>query len=289
MARSGEPVGRCAARTGTSPLISRAPLGTIARSYLWRDAAAALRRAIVSGELRQGERVSEAQLALEFGVSRMPVRDAIRVLVQEGLLSQEGTSTTVVGCSQAELGRLYDFRLVLERYALRLAIGRVAAAAEAELRAAVEAMRDAAAAPDPAAFGAADLAFHRALVAAAEDRWLLAAWERLAPTIEAAVAVADRHDGDWPKLAASHAALLAMVLRGDEDAAAADLERQLRGGGDQLAEAIARRHPSRPAHPAHPAHPAAAEEPGARSAVAAPPARRRPAAPGTTPSSHGRH
>lgn len=55
---------------------------------LWQGAADAVRRAIVSGELPDGVRVSEASLAETLGVSRAPVRDAIRVLLREGLLRQ---------------------------------------------------------------------------------------------------------------------------------------------------------------------------------------------------------
>jgi DNA-binding GntR family transcriptional regulator len=62
-----------------------APAGA---ATLWQGAAEAVRRAIVSGELQDGVRVSEASLAETLGVSRAPVRDAIRVLLREGLLQQ---------------------------------------------------------------------------------------------------------------------------------------------------------------------------------------------------------
>src|SRR5438093_2178733 len=100
---------------------------------LWPGAADAVRRAIVAGELRDGDRVSEASLAESLGVSRAPVRDAIRVLVREGLLQQGAWATTVVGCAPHDVEQLFDLRAYLETYAIRLAAAGLAAAAEAEL------------------------------------------------------------------------------------------------------------------------------------------------------------
>src|SRR5262245_46447974 len=80
----------------------------------WHDAADAVRRAIVTGELEHGARVSEASLAESLGISRAPVRDAIRVLVQEGLLLQGRWATTVVGCDAADIEQLFDLRAHLE-------------------------------------------------------------------------------------------------------------------------------------------------------------------------------
>ena len=151
---------------------------------LWQDPAHRVRRAIVSGELKHGARVSEASLAETLGVSRAPVRDAIRVLVQEGLLLQGAWATTVVGCAPGDIEQLFDLRAHLEAYAIRLAAPGLGGAAAALLRAA-DAMAAAAAAGDTGAYTGADLAFHRALVGAARHRWLSTSWEHLAPVIAA--------------------------------------------------------------------------------------------------------
>jgi DNA-binding GntR family transcriptional regulator len=195
---------------------------------LWREAAAAVRRAIVSGALQRGDQVSAPQLARQLGISQAPTRDAIRSLVQEGLLEQRGGVTLVACGPDADIVQLSDFRLHLEIYALRLAAGRVDPQAEGELRERLARMEDAAAGDDGEAFVPADVAFHRALVRAARHHWVLAAWENLAPTVEAVVQEGARLPRDRRAIAARHRRLLELVLRGDSDAAVAELQRHLK-------------------------------------------------------------
>ncbi|MBI3974277.1 MAG: GntR family transcriptional regulator [Chloroflexi bacterium] len=218
-------------------------LSTTSRTFLWQDAAAAVRRAIVAGDLRPGDRVSEAQLAGQLGVSRMPVRDAIRVLVQEGLLEQQHGATIVAAGSALDLHQLYDARLLLESHAIRLAAGRVPPAAEEELRRAIADMHAAAAAQDLTAFQAADLAVHQRLFGAAGHRWLRALWTTLAPTIAAAMAIADELAVEVRPMSAGaawHEALLEEVLDGDAAAAIARLDRRLRDAPSELVARLRR-------------------------------------------------
>ena len=211
-------------------------LKALTRTHLWQDAVATVRRAIVAGDLKAGERVSEHQLSIELNVSRMPVRDAIRVLVQEGLLRQENGATYVIGFAPADVQQLYDLRLYLESYAVRLVSGRPDPDWAAMLRKEAERMALAAAESDSQAFGAADIAFHRALCRAAKHRWLLTAWETLAPTAETALVLTDTRINRWPmaETAARHAALLALLIRGDTDGALAALTEQMQEPAEVL-------------------------------------------------------
>jgi GntR family transcriptional regulator of gluconate operon len=202
---------------------------------LWQDAADAVRRAIVTGEYKDGERVSEASLAETLGVSRAPVRDAIRVLVREGLLQQGGWATTVVGCSPRDIEQLFDLRAYLEAYAIRLAAGRLDAGAESELRVAADRMTAAAAEGDTGTYTGADLAFHRALVRAARHRWLLTSWEHMAPVIAATLPLgASPSRRPLAEVAAGHQAVLGFVLEGDALSAEATLRRHIRGAAAHL-------------------------------------------------------
>jgi GntR family transcriptional regulator of gluconate operon len=202
---------------------------------LWEGAADAVRQAIVTGELPDGARVSEASLAETLGVSRAPVRDAIRVLLREGLLQQGAWATTVVGCSTEDIRRLFDLRAYLEAYAIKLGAARVDAAACEELRAAADQMITAAGRDDTNAYAGADLAFHRALVRAARDRWLLSAWENLAPVIAATLALGANPSSRAPQeIAAGHRDILQFLLEGDVLSAEATLRRRLRGAVDHL-------------------------------------------------------
>ena len=213
-----------------------APNGSTAGSpTLWQGAADAVRRAIVSGELRDGVRVSEASLAETLGVSRAPVRDAIRVLVREGLLQQGAWATTVVGCSADDVRRLFDLRAYLEAYAIKLAAAGIDEAAREELRAAADQMVAAASRDDTSAYTGADLAFHRALVRAARERWLLSAWENMAPVIAATLDLGAHPSSRSPQeIAAGHRDILQFLLEGDPLSAEATLRRHLRGAVDHL-------------------------------------------------------
>jgi DNA-binding GntR family transcriptional regulator len=204
------------------------------RTYLWEDAAAVVRRSIVRGELRPGDRISEAQLAERLGVSRMPARDAIRALIKEGLLEQRHGATTVADAASDVL-QLLDARNLLETHAVRIASGRVSPAAEAEMRRAVAEMQAAADADDVAAHLQADLAFHRSLFEASGHRWLLVMWSTLAPTFAAAMEVAHEiaaRTRPMAESAASHAELLEELLRGDTPAAVARLQRKVSAAPD---------------------------------------------------------
>ena len=86
------------------------------------QAYARIRRAIVSGELEQGERLTEERLAGDLGLSRTPVRDAIRRLTHEGFVERgAGYSTRVASFPEDELDQLFQIRALLEAYAARRA------------------------------------------------------------------------------------------------------------------------------------------------------------------------
>jgi GntR family transcriptional regulator of gluconate operon len=197
---------------------------------LWQGAADAVRRAIVSGELPDGARVSEASLAETLGVSRAPVRDAIRVLVREGLLQQGAWATTVVGCSADDIRRLFDLRAHLEAHAIKLAAADFGGEARAALSAAADQMLAAAGRDDTSAYTGADLQFHRALVRAARDRWLLSAWENMAPVIAATLTLGVNPSSRSPQeIADGHHLILRFLIEGDALSAEAELRRHLRG------------------------------------------------------------
>jgi GntR family transcriptional regulator, gluconate operon transcriptional repressor len=218
-------------------------LGALSRPQtLSRDAADAVRRAIVSGELAEGDRVSEAGLAERLGVSRQPVRDALRVLVQEGLLAQRGNATVVLGYSADDIRQLYELRAHLETLAIRATRHPLRAGTAAALRRAMDRMDLAGERADAAAYVDADLAFHRALCQAGGNRWLLSAWDGLAPTLQATMLLGNKHV-DRRRAGETHhrhARVLAHLLAGDTAAAEAALRDSLVG---PVARLIARLRP----------------------------------------------
>ena len=82
----------------------------------------AVRVSILSGQLRPGERLVETQLAQQLQVSRTPLREALRKLQQEGLLTAEGGGgLRVATLSVQDAVELYDCRLALEGFAIAAA------------------------------------------------------------------------------------------------------------------------------------------------------------------------
>ncbi len=124
-----------------------------------------IREQILSGVLAPGERVIEADVATELGVSRHTLRSALQTLTFEGLLEQnQFKSTHVAQPTASDVYEIYTLRNALEAMACRLAAQRAPAAGTLAVDAAVARMRQAAAAGDVAAMKAADFDFHVAVV-----------------------------------------------------------------------------------------------------------------------------
>src|SRR5579862_412788 len=101
---------------------------------LWERVVAALRRAIVIGELQPGAHLKEPLLAQRFGVSRLPVREAIAQLDREGLVRIEPRrGAFVIGVTEEDISDVYECRLMLETVAVRRTALRIDAQTLADL------------------------------------------------------------------------------------------------------------------------------------------------------------
>lgn len=147
----------------------------------------ALRRAIEVGELAPGDRLVERDLAERMGISRGPVREALRQLEQEGLVvSYPYRGTVVAEISAEEVEHLLvPLRLVLERFAVRHALARLTAADLSTLATLAATMRSAARSGDRAAVVETDVAFHELLLERASQPHALQVWRTIAPRIRA--------------------------------------------------------------------------------------------------------
>ena len=85
-----------------------------------------IREAIVKGTLKPGERVSEPELAERFGISRTPIREAIRQLESEGFLTAVPRKGAVVSpITEKDVKEFYAIKGVLEGYAARVATSKL--------------------------------------------------------------------------------------------------------------------------------------------------------------------
>ena len=139
---------------------------------------AAIRERIASGSLPRGGRVHQEDLALELGVSRTPVREALRRLAAEGLVEMRtNRGARVADVDQGGMRGAYEARLVVEPGAARLAAQRRLAEPLGAMRAAVQAQR--AAVRSVQRSFVANREFHLALVAASGNEFLIQLVERL--------------------------------------------------------------------------------------------------------------
>ncbi|WP_329084618.1 GntR family transcriptional regulator [Streptosporangium sp. NBC_01469] len=137
-----------------------------------------LRHEILSGALAPGERLIEEQLTQRFGISRAPLREALRSLGQQGLvehLPRRGARVTEL--TRDDVDELFGLRDVLERYAVETALPLSGAHDMTALGEALEGMASAVRLDNPLGENEAHRRFHVALVALAGHRQLLMAYE----------------------------------------------------------------------------------------------------------------
>ncbi len=143
-----------------------------------------LRERLLSGELRAGTQLSEPDLAKQFGMSRTPVREALRQMENEGLLEYAPRFGAMVRLpDRDELSEMYAVRKALESYAAAEAASRISPAELKQLTVAYEQMQDVdrrfrdsgkAVLDGPLLrdFIEADLTFHKLIITAAGNRYM---------------------------------------------------------------------------------------------------------------------
>ncbi|MBS1843694.1 MAG: GntR family transcriptional regulator [Actinobacteria bacterium] len=130
-----------------------------------------VREAILNGELAPGTVMSQVALADELGISRTPLREALRMLQSEGLIDAEpNRRVRVAPMTPSDLEDLCIIRVTLEAEALRLSVPRMTPEDLAGLEGYMAEMAHYAAAEDYRRWVVPHRAFHRALTAAAGDR-----------------------------------------------------------------------------------------------------------------------
>ncbi|MBM7789618.1 GntR family transcriptional regulator [Tenggerimyces flavus] len=147
----------------------------------WEIVADRLRAAILAGELTAGRKLVETDIAGRFGVSRGPVREALRELAREGLVADLPRRGTVVcTITQADLMEVYAVREALEVQAVRESLGIATDAEICEVSRAYDLMIEAWQGEDWNAAVKADKAFHQSIVQLAKNKRLSTMYEQMA-------------------------------------------------------------------------------------------------------------
>lgn len=133
-----------------------------------------LRQAILRGELKPGERLMEIQLANKLGVSRTPIREAIRKLELEGLvLMIPRKGAEVAEITEKSLRDVLEVRRALEELAVRLACDKITPEKIRELKDAAQAFKDVLKDGNITQLAEADVKFHDVIYLATDNQKLI--------------------------------------------------------------------------------------------------------------------
>jgi DNA-binding GntR family transcriptional regulator len=185
----------------------------VERTTLKETIESRLREAIVSGEIAPSARIREAALAENLGVSRAPVREALRSLEQDGLVVSSGgyQGYFVRTADIEELRELFQLRMALERLSVGLALDHVTPHDLAHLAGIIQQM-DVAAESRPQDMADLDARFHEYICRMAQHKLLLRIWSSMRDQIRVALAAVNVLHEHSPDFAESHR----VVLRGLE-------------------------------------------------------------------------
>lgn len=197
----------------------------------------ALRNALLSGELKPGQRVKEAPLAEALGVSRPTVREAIYQLVHEGALVQVPyKGITVAKPTPRDLIDVAEVRVSLETMAALQIARDPDGEGMTRVREALQVHLEAIAAGDPVGSDLTHLEFHKTIWQCADNQMLMRIWPLVESSIRTAMTLdqATRHDPE--RDAELHRRLVEVIARGDEDEIRSEVREHIRISADEVVQ-----------------------------------------------------
>lgn len=186
------------------------------RRSLFSDVVEQLRDMIISGALPPGERVLERRLCDSLGVSRTPLREALKVLAAEGLVALlPNRGAMVTGLSLAELDEVVEVMAPLESLIGELAAARAGPEDLAEIERRHTAMVEARGKGELGAYFKFNQAIHVRIIEATGNPSLLAAWMGFNIRIQRYRYMANLDPQRWRRAIAEHEDILAALKAGD--------------------------------------------------------------------------
>ncbi len=175
---------------------------------------------IISGELGRGQIVTECELASRLGVSRTPVRGALRRLAEDGLVEiTTNRRITVVGVSADDLVDTYNIRTRLEGLSSRLAAERMTDDEKKKLTEFVELSEYYISKKDTEHLGSLDTEFHSMIYRASGNRMLCRILSELHRNIERYRRISLSTPGRLESSVAEHREILDAIVSGDKERA----------------------------------------------------------------------
>jgi DNA-binding GntR family transcriptional regulator len=176
---------------------------------------------IAKGELKPGQRIFEKEICEVQGVSRIPVREALRLLQAQGVVRAEpNRGTYVTEFTSDEMLEMLELRLAVERIALRRILDRATPKAHilSQFSEVMRAMRRAATLNDRLAFCQADLTFHNRIIDLSLSPVLSPTWQLLSRGVLVFLMQEEESPVDFDGLIWEHEQLLDLLLAGNREA-----------------------------------------------------------------------
>lgn len=198
-----------------------------------------LRNAIKRGILEPGERLMEVQLAEELGISRTPVREAIRKLEQEGyVIMMPRRGTYVSSLSVHDVKEIFEIRSALETLAAVLATMRIEPEELDKLRALLTEIEGHIENSNMDKIVATDIEFHGLLYQVSRNERLVAIISNLMEQLARFRTLSMSYPGRLQETLAEHRAMVEAIATGNEDAAREAAERHMEQAEETLLKAM---------------------------------------------------
>ena len=213
----------------------------IAQPALYEEVAERLRQRIFSHELPPGTWIDEQALAEDYGISRTPLREALKVLASEGLVTlKPRRGCYVTELSGGDIQEIFPIIAMLEGRCAFEATQKATPADVARLQAIQDILEKAAATGNIPAYIEANQNFHLTLWEIAGNRWLLQVIQDLRKVLKLTRYQSLSVDGRLKKSMEEHRELLAAITAKDPDLAEKVMKSHLIAGSEAMAKATSR-------------------------------------------------
>lgn len=216
---------------------------SFSRTLFTKDIINRLRMDIILGKLPHGSRIIETHLAEELGVSRGPIRTALQVLIQEGLVERlSNGGTKVVGYTIKDAKDMFDFRLMLEKKALELILNNslvnyhpllnvIDILDETNKKESIDKLTD--------NITTVDIQFHRSILIMSENNPMLMAWNTMANVWYTILNITNTTYDTFYDYYVSHKELANLIIQRDP-MCIENLEDHIKGSKDILIDRLSK-------------------------------------------------
>ena len=200
-----------------------------------------LRKAILRGELKPGERLMEIQLANKLGVSRTPIREAIRKLELEGLvLMIPRKGAEVAQITEKNMQDVLEVRKALEELSVQLACERITPEQVEEMKLAAEEFRKVLKSGDVTKIAEADVKFHDVIFAATNNQRLVTLLNNLREQMYRFRVEYLKQKECYPQVLEEHEKLIALISGGNVEEACEIMGRHIDNQASTVSDVIRR-------------------------------------------------